>query len=294
MPSVFLSNKVSISEDVISMELWYTEKQTPSVGITCKISRTLHDEQTEFQHMAVIDTEQFGRMLVLDGMVMTTIKDEFVYHEMISHVALNTHPNPENVLVIGGGDGGAIREVIKNPKVKKATLVEIDGRVVEVSKELLPEIALALKGNPKVEVLIDDGIAHIQNKDNFYDVILVDSTEPIGPAEGLFALEFYRQIFKALKKDGIMAAQTESPFFNNDLISRVYKDISSVFPLTKLYLANIPTYPSGLWSFTMGSKRWDPEKIDESKLPDLDTKYYCPDIHKSVFKLPKFVQDLLK
>lgn len=276
------------------MELWYTEKQTSNVGITCKISRTLHDEQTEFQHMAVIDTEQFGRMLVLDGMVMTTIKDEFVYHEMISHVALNTHPNPENVLVIGGGDGGAIREVIKHPKVKKATLVEIDGRVVEVSKELLPEIAVALKGNPKVEVLIDDGIAHIRSKENVYDVILVDSTEPIGPAEGLFALEFYRQIYKALKEDGIMVAQTESPFFNNDLITRVYKDISSVFPLTKLFLANIPTYPSGLWSFTMGSKRWDPEQVEESKLQYLDTKYYCPEIHKSVFKLPKFVQDLLK
>ncbi|MHB8126759.1 MAG: polyamine aminopropyltransferase [Desulfitobacteriaceae bacterium] len=276
------------------MELWYTEKQTPNVGITCKISKTLHEEQTKFQHLAVIETEQFGRMLVLDGMVMTTIKDEFVYHEMISHVALNTHPNPENVLVIGGGDGGAIREVIKNPKVKKATLVEIDGRVIEVCKELMPEIAVALEGNPKVEVLVDDGIAHIQNKKGVYDVILVDSTEPIGPAEGLFALEFYRQIFEALKEDGIMVAQTESPFFNDNLIRRVYKDISSVFPLTKLYLANIPTYPSGIWSFTMGSKRWNPEEVDELKLPSLETKYYCPEIHKSVFKLPKFVQDLLK
>lgn len=276
------------------MELWYTEKQTPNVGITCKISETLHDEQSEFQHISVINTEQFGRMLVLDGMVMTTIKDEFVYHEMISHVALNTHPNPENVLVIGGGDGGAIREVIKHPKVKKATLAEIDGRVIEVSKQYLPEIAVALEGNPKVEVLVDDGIAHIKNKKNTYDLILVDSTEPIGPAEGLFALEFYRQIYDALKEDGIMVAQTESPFFNSDLISRVYKDISSVFPLTKLYLASIPTYPSGLWSFTMGSKRWDPEQTDESLIPDLDTKYYCADIHKSVFKLPKFVQALLK
>ena len=276
------------------MELWYTEKQTPNVGITCKISRTLHEEQTEFQHLAVIDTEQFGRMLVLDGMVMTTIKDEFVYHEMISHVALNTHPNPENVLVVGGGDGGAIREIIKNPKVKKAVLVEIDGRVIEISKQLLPEIAGALEGNPRVEVLVDDGINHIRDKKAAYDVILVDSTEPIGPAEGLFALDFYRQIFLALKDDGLMVAQTESPFFNNDLIRRVYKDIASVFPVTKLYLANIPTYPSGLWSFTMGSKHWDPEKIDESKLPDLGTRYYCPEIHKSVFKLPKFVQDLLK
>lgn len=276
------------------MELWYTEKQTPNVGITCKISKTLHTEQTPFQSMDVIDTEQFGRMLVLDGMVMTTIKDEFVYHEMISHVALNTHPNPENVLVIGGGDGGAIREIVKNPKVKKATLVEIDGRVIEISKQYLPEIAVALEGNPKVEVLVDDGIAHIQNKKGVYDVILVDSTEPIGPAEGLFALDFYRQISEALKEDGIMVAQTESPFFNNDLIQRVFKDISSVFPLTKLYLASIPTYPSGMWSFTMGSKRWDPEQVDENSIPELNTKYYSAEIHKSVFKLPKFVRDLLK
>jgi spermidine synthase len=276
------------------MELWYTEKQTPNVGITCKISRTLHTEKTPFQEMDVIDTEQFGRMLVLDGMVMTTIKDEFVYHEMISHVALNTHPNPENVLVIGGGDGGAIREIVKNPKVKKATLVEIDERVIEVSKQYLPEISSALQGNSKVEILVDDGIAHVKNFKNAYDVILVDSTEPIGPAEGLFALEFYRQIYDSLKEDGLMVAQTESPFFNDDLIRRVYKDISSVFPVTKLYLASIPTYPSGLWSFTMGSKRWDPEQVNENSIMELDTKYYSKEIHKAVFKLPKFVTELLK
>jgi spermidine synthase len=276
------------------MELWYTEKQTPVHGITSKITQTLHTEKTEFQDMAVIDTEQFGRMLVLDGMVMTTLKDEFVYHEMISHLALNTHPNPENVLVIGGGDGGAIREIVKNPKVKKATLVEIDGRVIEISKQYLPEIAVALTNNPKVEVKVEDGIKHINESANQYDVILVDSTEPIGPAVGLFALDFYKAIHKALKADGIMVAQTESPFFNADLISRVYKDISGVFPICKLYLANIPTYPSGLWSFTMGSKQYDPEQIDEKNLPELETKYYTPDIHKSVFRLPKFVQNLLK
>ncbi|MHB1654665.1 MAG: polyamine aminopropyltransferase [Desulfitobacteriaceae bacterium] len=276
------------------MELWYTEKQTPNVGITCKLSQTLHTEQTPYQHLAMIDTEQFGRMLVLDGMVMTTVKDEFVYHEMISHVALNTHPNPENVLVIGGGDGGAIREVVKHPSVKKATLVEIDGRVIETSKKYLPEIAVALEGNPKVEVLVDDGIAHLKGKKGVYDVILVDSTEPIGPAEGLFALEFYRDIFSSLREDGIMVAQTESPFFNADLITRVFRDISNVFPLTKIYLASIPTYPSGLWSFTLGSKRWDPEAVDETKIPDLSTKYYSSEIHKAVFKLPNFVRDLLK
>lgn len=276
------------------MELWYTEKQTPVHGITSKISQTLHREQTDYQDMAVIDTEQFGRMLVLDGMVMTTIKDEFVYHEMISLVALNTHPNPEKVLVIGGGDGGAIREVVKHPKVKHATLVEIDGRVIEVSKQYLPEIAVALTGNPKVEVKVEDGIKHIQEVANEYDVILVDSTEPIGPAVGLFALDFYKAIHKALKADGIMVAQTESPFFNSDLISRVYKDIASVFPIAKLYLANIPTYPSGLWSFTMGSKVHDPEQVDETKFAQIETKYYTPNLHKAVFKLPRFVENLLK
>ncbi|CAA7599939.1 spermidine synthase [Acididesulfobacillus acetoxydans] len=276
------------------MELWYTEKQTPHVGITCKISRTLHTEQTPYQHLAMIDTEQFGRMLVLDGMVMTTVQDEFVYHEMISHVALNTHPNPEQVLVIGGGDGGAIREVVKHASVKKATLVEIDARVIETSKEYLPEISSALSGNPRVEVVVDDGIAHVKKTRGVYDVILVDSTEPIGPAEGLFALDFYRDIFAALKDDGIMVAQTESPFFNADLIRRVYKDMRRVFPITKLYLAAVPTYPSGLWSFTMGSKRWDPEQVEEEKIPALGTKYYSADIHKAVFKLPRFVRDLLE
>ncbi len=276
------------------MELWYTEKQTPAHGITSKVSETLHTEKTEFQDLAVIDTVQFGRMLVLDGMVMTTIKDEFVYHEMISHVALNTHPNPENVLVIEGGDGGAIREIVKHSKVKKAVLVEIDSRVIELSKQYLPEIAAALSGNPKVEVKVEDGIRFIAEAKNQFDVIIVDSTEPVGPAVGLFALDFYQAISQALKPDGIMVAQTESPFFNPDLISRVFKDISSVFPITKLYLANIPTYPSGLWSFTLGSKQYDPELVDENSLPEIETKYYTPRIHKSVFRLPRFVENLLK
>jgi len=276
------------------MELWYTEKQTPSLGITCKITKTWHTEKSEFQQIDLIETEQLGTMLVLDGMVMTTDQDEFVYHEMIAHVALNTHPHPARVLVIGGGDGGAIREVVKHANVQKATLVEIDGRVIELSKQYLPEIASALTGNPKVEVLVDDGIAHIKRHRNTYDIILVDSTEPIGPAEGLFALDFYRDVYAALKDDGIMVAQTESPFYNADLISRVYKDIARVFPLTKLYLASVPTYPSGLWSFTMGSKCFDPEQVDVSRIPDVGTKYYNSNIHKAAFQLPNFVKELLK
>ncbi|OEF96738.1 polyamine aminopropyltransferase [Desulfuribacillus alkaliarsenatis] len=274
-------------------ELWYTEKQTPNIGITCKITDVLHSEQSDFQKIDIIETNQFGTMLVLDGMVMTTDKDEFVYHEMISHVAMNTHPNPKKVLVVGGGDGGAIREIIKYPTVEKAVLAEIDGRVIELSKQYLPEIAAGLS-DPRVDVRVIDGIKHVEENKGEYDIILVDSTEPIGPAEGLFAKTFYQSIYEALKDDGILVAQTESPFFNDDLITRVFKDIKSLFPITRLYLAHIPTYPSGVWSFTMGSKKYNPLEVPETQLKETSTKYYTPAIHKSVFALPKFVQDLLK
>lgn len=275
------------------MELWYTEKQTPNHGITTKISKTVHTEKSEFQQIDIIETNQFGRMLVLDGMVMTTNKDEFVYHEMITHVALNTHPNPKKVLVVGGGDGGAIREIIKHPSVEKAVLAEIDGRVIETSKEFLPEIAGALD-NPKVDVQVVDGIKYIHDNKNQFDIIMVDSTEPIGPAVGLFEKGFYQGIYECLKEDGILVAQTESPWFNADLIKRVFKDIKSIFPITRLYTVSIPTYPSGLWSFTMGSKKHDPLAVSDEQLKELDTKYYTPRIHKSVFQLPKFVEDLVK
>ncbi len=189
------------------MELWYTEKQTANHGITTKINRTLHTEQTPYQRLDVIETKQFGNMLVLDGMVMTTDVDEFVYHEMIVHVAMNTHPNPRHVLVVGGGDGGAIREILKHPSVEKATLVEIDGAVIAASKRFFPAIAGKLD-DPRVEVRIEDGIQHIAESRNRYDVILVDSTEPVGPAVGLFEKGFYQA---SLRRSGKTACSWPKP-----------------------------------------------------------------------------------
>ncbi|NLD47558.1 MAG: polyamine aminopropyltransferase [Clostridiaceae bacterium] len=275
------------------MELWYTEYQTSGVGITCKTKKTYHTEKTEFQDMALIETEQFGRMLVLDGTVQTTIFDEFVYHEMITHVPLCTHKNPKKALVIGGGDGGAIREIIKHPTIEKAVLCEIDGRVVEISKQYLPEISCTLD-DKRVEVRIADGIKYVNEHKNEFDVIMVDSTDPVGPAVGLFAIDFYKAIYESLKEDGIFVAQTESPFFHKDLIKNVFRDVKSLFPVTRLYTCAIPTYPSGFWSFTLGSKKYDPLETDIAKIPSLDTKYYCPQIHKAVFALPKFAEDLVK
>lgn len=275
------------------MELWFTEKQTENVGITCKIINTIHREKTEFQDLAIIDTLQFGRMLVLDGMVMTTDKDEFVYHEMIAHVPMMTHPNPKKVLVVGGGDGGTIREVIKHPEVEEAVLCEIDRRVVECALEYLPVTACGLK-DERVKILYADGIKHVEETPNYYDVIIVDSTEPIGPAAGLFAKDFYKAIFKSLKADGIFAAQTESPFFNGAIISKAFKDIADVFPITKLYSGSVPTYPSGLWTWTIGSKEYDPLNPPKDKELHFDTKYYTKGLHKAAFELPRFCANLLR
>jgi len=274
------------------LDLWFTERQTKDMKISVRVKKTLHQELTPFQSLAVLDTEQFGRMLTLDNIIQTTVKDEFVYHEMITHVALNTHAAPKKVLVIGGGDGGAVREIIKHQSVEKAVHCEIDGAVIEASHRFLPEISCAMD-DPRVEIIVDDGIKHVQENKNTYDVIMVDSPDPIGPAVGLFSVSFYKDIFASLKEDGIFVAQTESPFFNRDLIPGLYRDISGIFPVTRLYLAVVPTYPGGLWTFTMGSKKYDPLEVDISGIPQLDTKYYSPDMHRACFVLPPFVKELL-
>ncbi|MFX4261524.1 polyamine aminopropyltransferase [Pelotomaculum propionicicum] len=275
------------------MNLWFTEQQTKDMRISVRVKQILHREETPFQSLAVLDTDQFGRMLVLDNIIQTNIADEFVYHEMITHVALNTHADPKKVLVIGGGDGGAVREIIKHQSVEKAVHCEIDGAVIEASRRFLPEISCALDDH-RVEIIVDDGIKHVKENKNTYDVIMVDSTDPIGPAVGLFSADFYRDIFASLKEDGIFVAQTESPFFNRDLIPGLYQDISGIFPVTRLYLAVIPTYPGGLWTFTMGSKKYDPLKVDISRIPPMDTRYYSPAVHQTCLVLPPFVRELLE
>ncbi len=278
------------------MELWYTEYQTENLGLTARIKETLYAGRSEYQQVAVVDSFEFGRMLVLDGVFQTSVFDEFIYHEMIAHVPLFVHPDPRTVLVIGGGDGGTVREVVKHQSVEVAEMVEIDGLVVDVSKKYLPEISVALNDNhPKLRLKIGDGIKHMQEVENKYDVIIVDCSDPIGPGEGLFTHAFYQNVHKALKPDGLFVQQTESPFFHQDLIKRLKADIASLFPITRLYLANIPLYPSGLHCFTIGSKQYDPSQADLNRIPEnLGTRYYNREMQKSCFALPNFVQDLLK
>ncbi|WP_062308568.1 polyamine aminopropyltransferase [Alicyclobacillus sendaiensis] len=275
---------------VAQTNLWFTELQNDNLTIGLRIEKTIHSEKTEYQQLDVYKTVQYGNLLVLDGCIMTTDEDEFVYHEMLAHVPLHTHPNPKSVLVVGGGDGGIIREVVKHPSVERAVLAEIDGRVVEASKKYFPHIASGLS-DPRVDVQIVDGIRYVEEHPNEFDVILIDSTDPVGPAVGLFQRPFYESVFRALKEDGLMAAQTESPFINQDLIRQVYGDVRATFPITKLYLAYVPTYPTGMWSFTLGSKTYRPQDVREVRVHD--TKYYNLEIHHASLVLPNFVKELV-
>ncbi len=277
------------------MQLWCTENQTENLGLTTRVKETLFAGKSEFQDVAVVDSYQFGRMLVLDGVFQTSIAEEFVYHEMISHVPLYIHPNPKRVLVIGGGDGGVVREVVRHDSVEKVEMVEIDGMVVEVSKKYLPEISVAMReNNPKLELKIGDGIGHMAAAENKYDVIIVDCSDPIGPGEGLFTREFYKNVHKALKEDGLFVQQTESPFYHQKLIKKITKDVKSIFPIHDLYLAHIPIYPGGMHCFTIGSKKYKPTDADLTKRQKLETRYYNEGLQTACFALPNFVKELIK
>lgn len=277
------------------MRLRFAEPQVEGLELSCEVRAVLHSETTPYQQLAVLDTVTYGRMLVLNGAIQTTIVDEFTYHELIAHVPLCAHPDPQRLLIIGGGDGGAVREALKHPSVQRVDLVEIDGRVVEASRRFLPELAAGLD-DPRVNVLVADGIAHVQGHQGAYDVIIVDSTDPVGPAIGLFSPEFYAAVRRALTAEGILVAQTESPFFNRSLIARAYGAVSSIFPRSGLYWGVVPTYPSGMWTFTAGSLAHDPSRPQAGRAASLKgkTKYYTEAVHQAAFALPPFVRELLE
>lgn len=280
------------------MEMWYTEKHTDSTGITMKVKETLFTDKSEFQELAILDTVEYGKVMLLDGLVMLTEKDEFVYHEMLTHPSLYAHPYPEKVLIIGGGDGGTLREVLKHKSVKKVVMAEIDGMVVEASKKYFPTVSSEFD-NPRAEVLITDGIRYVKETTEKFDVILIDSTDPIGPAEGLFNFAFYQNCYNILTENGIITTQSETPFIDkfSKVIPEIQEAFAKLFPITKLYLASIPTYPAGLWTFSVGSKIVDPENdfqreryIDDN----LALSYYNDKLHKGAFALPNFVANLIK
>lgn len=279
------------------MELWYTEEHTGNVRFSVKIDRPVVTVDGDFQRIDILDSKEFGRMLVLDGYLMITEKDEFIYHEMITHIPMAVLPHAKNILVIGAGDGGTIRELTRYSTIENIDMAEIDRAVVDVCREYFPQTASKLE-DKRVNIFYEDGLKFVRGKKDLYDIIIVDSTDPFGPGEGLFTKEFYGNCYTALKKDGILVNQHESPYYSDDAkaMARTHRHIRSVFPVSKVYQAHIPTYPSGHWLFGFASKGLDPVKDIQADLwnsLDIKTRYYNTELHKGAFCLPNYVKELL-
>lgn len=280
------------------MELWFTENHTDNVKFSMRVDRHIVSVKSDFQKIDVFDTPEFGRVLVIDDYIMLTEKDEFIYHEMITHVPMAVNPNIKKVLVIGAGDGGTVRELTRYNSLKRIDMVEIDRKVVEICKEFIPQTASKLD-DKRVNLYFEDGLKFVKTKKNEYDLIIVDSTDPIGPGEELFSLEFYENCFNALVDDGILVNQHESPYYPEDAetMQRTHKKIESVFPIATVYQAHIPTYGSGHWLFGFASKKFNPVTDLNEVLWNslrLETNYYNTDLHKGSFYIPNYVKRLLE
>lgn len=280
------------------MDLWFSEFHTPSVKLSIKVDKQLYSGKSDFQQIDVFESEEFGRFLTLDGYMMLTEKDEFIYHEMIVHVPMAVNPEIKNILVIGAGDGGVLRELTRYKSVQNIDVAEIDEQVVEVCKKYLPKTACGFDDD-RVNVYYQDGLKFVRRCENTYDLIIVDSTDPFGPGEGLFTKEFYGNCCNALTENGIMVNQCESPFYSEDRIAmqRAHKRIVESFPISKVYQAHIPSYPSGHWLFGFAGKKhhpirdFNPETWEKL---NIKTKYYNTKLHMGAFALPCYVQELLE
>ena len=272
------------------MELWFNEDEGSRLRISYKISEVLFHETSAYQTVQVFRTEAYGLMLVIDGFVMLTEADEFVYHEMLGHVPALLHESPKRVIVVGGGDGGTVRELLKHDCIEEIVLCEIDQLVIDVAKRHFPNVSIELE-NPRVQVRVGDGVAYMKDKSSRFDLALIDSTDPVGPGEGLFTEEFYRSVAKALRPGGIMAAQSESPWMGAAYLERIHRNIDGGFANRASYIAPIPTYPRGLWSWTIGSNQTiSPANYDRQRFSGIaaNLQYLSKDKVVSCFDLPPF------
>lgn len=280
------------------MEMWFHDEHTDNVKLAIRVDYQVFSAQSEIQRIDVLESKEFGKILVVDGDLMLTEKDEFIYHEMISHVPMAVHPQVEKILVIGGGDGGVVRELAKYDTVEQIDVVEADPLLVEVCRKYFPQMACSLN-DPRVHIYHEDGLRFIRSKSDAYDLIIIDSPNPFGAGEGLFTKEFYGNCFNALNEDGIMINQHESPFYKEEAFQcqRMHKRIIESFPISRIYQAHIPSYPSGHWLFGFASKRYHPiHDMDgiQWKLRGIQTKYYLPRLHEGVFALPAYVEELVQ
>lgn len=280
---------------------WIFEKNVPydesRIKIGIEVKKRLYSGKSPYQKIDFFDTYGFGKILVLDGILQTSEKDEFIYHEMLCQVPMFYHPNPQKVLIIGGGDGGALEEVLKHP-VQKVWLVEIDKKVIELSKKYLPLISKGAFKDKRGEVVIGDGKEFLKKYKNFFDVIILDLSDPLGPAKDLITLKFYRQVQKALKQKGIVSVQSGSLTCQPKLVALIFKRLSKVFTFVKVHKAVVPSYQAGEYSFTVASNL-NLEKVNLKNLESrvrrlsIDLLYWFPGIHFSSAVLPKYLKKKL-
>lgn len=272
----------------------YETKEKPSVSYGYSVNKVLYTGKSEFQEIDVIENPLYGRALFLDHLMMTTEKDEFIYHELLTHVPISNIKTPERILIIGGGDGGIARELCKYDSIKEIIVAEIDRLVVEVSKKYIPEISKGFN-DKRVEVKVTDGAKYVEEApDNYFDLILIDSTEPIGPGVVLYQEKFYQNCFKKLKEDGHLAAQGLAPLIHGKDQKLMYKTLKKVFPSVLPYMGVIPTYPTSLWLFFHAAKNdIDINKTNNESLPK-GLKYINADVIKASYSIPKFAKDNLE
>ena len=280
------------------MELWFSECHTPDVKHSLRVNRHLFSQKSEYQQIDIFDTPEFGRVLSLDGDVMLTERDQFIYNEMITHVPMSVHRNIQDVLVIGAGDGGVVKELARYDTVRRIDLVEMDMAVIDACRIYLPENACRLDDD-RVHIYFDNALRFLRRCTAQYDLIIVDSNDPFGPLEGYFTREFYGICYNALREDGILVNQQGSPFYKQDAeaMQRCHKRIVNTFPISRVYQAHIPTYAAGYWLFGFASKKYHPiDDFDAEawKSLHLSTKYYTTKLHIGCFSLPAYLERMLE
>ncbi len=256
------------------------------------IKKMLYSHKGPFGEIAIAEHDYFGRMLILDGVVQLTEWDEHFYHEMLAHVPMHMHPGPKHILIIGGGDGGTLREVLKHKSVVRATMAEIDRGVIDAATRFLPSLSTGFS-DPRTKVQITDGAKLVADSRNAFDVVLVDCTDPIGPALSLFSDQFFSDVHAALKPDGIFVAQTESLHFHVDFVKEVQNKLKENFTFVDLYTVPIATYAGNWWTFSIGSKTVSPRKTAPRKVSGITTRYYARDVHRNSFLVPSLCRKLL-
>jgi spermidine synthase len=277
------------------MTLWFYEVFEDNAQFGLKVTEHLYHAQSPYQTIDIMRTDRYGKVLALDGLYQTSIEDEFFYHEMLIHPALTTAAQIERVLVIGGGDGGSIREILSYPEVKRVTMVEIDGMVIDACKRHMSEICQVWQ-DPRLDLRVGDGIAYVEKYTGEpYDVIIVDGSDPVGPAEGLFTLQFYRNCKKNLNQGGVLAVQSESPQLMTPSFQRVLTTLQQVFSRVRPYFAPVPLYPGGGWSYTYATEEIDPLRLIEPRVERAEKhcRYYNREIHRGAFAVPNNLKSLL-